>query len=170
MVPYRIAMSVSSSLATMLLVVVIVAVSATGCCQRTEHIDEKGGLVMSDTSDRLPDITLIDQHGQKVSLSSLKGKPVLFDFIYTTCPGPCLLLTSRMKAIATQLGPALGKEARRARELAEREIILHAREYDEKEIFPRDVCQEVFKAGLMNLAVPKDIGGPGLVRQSPVTI
>jgi protein SCO1 len=112
MAPCRIAMSVSSSLATMLLVVVMVAVSATGCRQRTEHIDEKGGFVMSDTSDCLPDVTLIDQHGQKVSLSSLKGKPVLFDFIYTTCPGPCLLLTSRMKAIATQLGPALGKEAR----------------------------------------------------------
>ena len=67
---------------------------------------------MSDASDCLPDITLIDQHGQKVSLSSLRGRPVLFDFIYTTCPGPCLLLTSRMKAIAMQLGPALGKQAR----------------------------------------------------------
>ena len=67
---------------------------------------------MNDFSDCLPDITLIDQYGQKISLSSLRGKPVLFDFIYTTCPGPCLLLTSRMKAIAIQLGPALGKEAR----------------------------------------------------------
>jgi alkylation response protein AidB-like acyl-CoA dehydrogenase len=51
---------------------------------------------------------------------------------------------------------------RLAREFAEREIIPRAREYDEKEIFPRDVCQKAFKAGLMNFAVPKDIGGPGL--------
>jgi protein SCO1 len=37
---------------------------------------------------------------------------VLFDFIYTTCPGPCLVLTSRMKTIADRLGPKLGAEAR----------------------------------------------------------
>ena len=67
---------------------------------------------MQNTSDCLPDITLIDQNGQKVSLASLKGKPVLFDFIYTTCPGPCLVLTSRMKQIANRLGPKLGTEAR----------------------------------------------------------
>ncbi len=67
---------------------------------------------MRDDSDCLPDVVLVDQHGQKISLSSLKGKPVLFDFIYTSCPGPCLLLTSRMKKIASQLGPVLGTEAR----------------------------------------------------------
>ncbi|HUO03595.1 MAG TPA: SCO family protein [Candidatus Binataceae bacterium] len=60
----------------------------------------------------MPNISLIDQHGQKVSLSSLKGKPVLFDFIYTTCPGPCLLLTTRMKKIAERLDSRLGTAAR----------------------------------------------------------
>ena len=67
---------------------------------------------MRDASNCLPDITLLDQHGRKVSLASLKGKPVLFDFIYTTCPGPCLLLTAHMKRIADRLGPKLGTEAR----------------------------------------------------------
>ncbi len=67
---------------------------------------------MRDASDCLPDITLVDQNGRNVSLASLKGKPVLFDFIYTTCPGPCLLLTSQMKKIADRLGPKLGTEAR----------------------------------------------------------
>ncbi len=67
---------------------------------------------MHNTSDCLPDITLVDQHGRNVSLASLKGKPVLFDFIYTNCPGPCLLLTAQMKQIANRLGPKLGTEAR----------------------------------------------------------
>ena len=67
---------------------------------------------MRDASDCLPDINLIDQHGRNVSLASLKGKPVLFDFIYTTCPGPCLLITARMKKIADRLGPKLGTEVR----------------------------------------------------------
>jgi protein SCO1 len=112
MVIRRIVMPVSISVAAFLLVAVMAALSAAGCRQQVAHIDEKGGFAMSDFSDCLPDITLIDQHGQKISLSSLRGKPVLFDFIYTSCPGPCLLLTSLMKSIAIQLGPALGKEAR----------------------------------------------------------
>ncbi|HVA68093.1 MAG TPA: acyl-CoA dehydrogenase family protein [Candidatus Binataceae bacterium] len=49
-----------------------------------------------------------------------------------------------------------------AHEFAVREIIPHAREYDEKEIFPRDICALAHKAGLMNLSVPKENGGPGL--------
>jgi len=77
-----------------------------------EDFSERGGFVVRDASDCLPDITLMDQHGQKVSLASLKGKPVLFDFIYTTCPGQCLLLTARMKKIAERLGSKLGTDAR----------------------------------------------------------
>jgi protein SCO1/2 len=67
---------------------------------------------MRDASDCLPDIPLVDQHGLKVSLNSLKGRPVLFDFIYTSCPGPCLLLTARMKKDRRSVGPRLGTEAR----------------------------------------------------------
>ncbi len=61
-------------------------------------------------SDCLPAINLIDQNGQRVSLSSLKGKPVLVDFIYTSCPGPCKTLTQRMIDVAQKLGPALGSQ------------------------------------------------------------
>src|SRR5215469_9000938 len=35
-----------------------------------------------------------------------------------------------------------------AHKFAEQEIIPRAREYDEKEIFPRDVCEKAFAAGL----------------------
>jgi alkylation response protein AidB-like acyl-CoA dehydrogenase len=45
---------------------------------------------------------------------------------------------------------------RLAREFAEREMIPRAREYDEKETFPSDVCEAAFKAGLMNLGVPRE--------------
>ncbi|MGH7877922.1 MAG: hypothetical protein ACREQD_00330, partial [Candidatus Binataceae bacterium] len=36
------------------------------------------------TADCLPDIVLTDQNNHAISLASLKGKPVFFDFIYTT--------------------------------------------------------------------------------------
>jgi len=44
-----------------------------------------------------------------VSLASLKGRPLLFDFIYTRCPGPCVTLTAQMKAVARRLGESLGR-------------------------------------------------------------
>jgi protein SCO1/2 len=111
-------MSFTKRFSAAVLLTLVVAIIAMGCRQPASQrepasqIDEKGGFVMRDASDCLPNITLVDSHGQKISLSELKGKPVLFDFIYTTCPGPCSLLTSRMKQIADQLGPALGTEAR----------------------------------------------------------
>ncbi|MGO9799736.1 MAG: acyl-CoA dehydrogenase family protein [Candidatus Binatus sp.] len=64
------------------------------------------------------------------------------------------------------LGFDLTDEQRELKELAhkfaEQEIIPRAREYDDKEIFPVDVCEKAFAAGLMNFGVPKELGGPGL--------
>jgi len=49
-----------------------------------------------------------------------------------------------------------------ARRFSEQEIIPRARDYDEGEGFPRDICEKAFAAGLMNLGVPGELGGPGL--------
>jgi len=108
----RAAASIGASLSLTMLVFLASAVTLMGCRQQAQDIGERGGFAMRDAADCLPDITLIDQHGRKVSLASLKGKPVLFDFIYTTCPGPCLLLTQRMKRIADRLGSKLRTDAR----------------------------------------------------------
>jgi len=54
--------------------------------------------------DYLPPISLIDQNGKPVSLSSFKGKPVLVGFIHTSCKGICELLTAKMKDVAQSLG------------------------------------------------------------------
>ncbi len=108
----RTAASIGTSLSLAMLIVLAGAITLMGCRRQTQDLGERGGFAMSDSADCLPDITLVDQHGRNVSLASLKGKPVLFDFIYTTCPGPCLLLTARMKQIADRLGAKLGTEAR----------------------------------------------------------
>ena len=88
--------SIKKSLFLTLLVVLAGVVTLTGCrqpAQDTQDIGERGGFEVRNASDCLPDITLVDQNGRNVSLASLKGKPVLFDFIYTTCPGPCTAAT-----------------------------------------------------------------------------
>lgn len=57
-----------------------------------------------------PDFTLTDQDGQMVTLSSLQGKIVLLDFIFTRCPGPCPLLSLKFSQLQKQLGDRLGKD------------------------------------------------------------
>jgi protein SCO1 len=88
------------------LIIFATALLALSGCNRTG--EESDAYPIAYNTSGLPNVTLTDQYGQHVPLASLKGKPVLFDFIYTSCPGPCQLLTQHMKLIADKLGPALG--------------------------------------------------------------
>ena len=92
--PYR------SSFAVVALALILVA---SGCAR-----EAAGDYPASNGNNCLPDVSLIDQHGQAISLASLKGKPVLIDFIYTSCASTCPVLTSKIAAVARELGPALG--------------------------------------------------------------
>ncbi|MDO8433299.1 MAG: SCO family protein [Candidatus Binatus sp.] len=56
----------------------------------------------------LPDVQLIDNHDQPLSLGSLKGKVVLLDFVHIGCPGVCTNLTNKFGQVADSLGPELG--------------------------------------------------------------
>lgn len=87
---------------------VVCALALAGC----HRADEAGSFPAANHNDCLPDVTLVDQHGNRVSLASLKGEPVLVDFIYTTCGGTCPMLTAKMAAAGKLLGPALGKRIR----------------------------------------------------------
>ena len=44
----------------------------------------------------LPPFALTNQDGRQFSLDELKGKVWLAAFVYTTCPGPCPLITAHM--------------------------------------------------------------------------
>jgi protein SCO1/2 len=72
--------------------------------------EARGDYPAANGNNCLPEVSLIDQHGTTVSLASMKGKPVLIDFIYTSCTDTCPMLTAKMAAIAHQLGPALGAD------------------------------------------------------------
>jgi len=85
------------------LVAIALILALSGCAR-----EAAGDYPASNTNNCLPDVSLIDQHGNAISLASLKGKPVLIDFIYTSCASTCPVLTSKMVAIARELGPALG--------------------------------------------------------------
>lgn len=60
----------------------------------------KGGKETVDTVwSKVPDITLVNQLGDTVSLSDLKGKIVVADFFFTRCPVVCPKMTNNMKRL-----------------------------------------------------------------------
>lgn len=58
----------------------------------------------------LPDVQVTDDHGNRISLGSLKGKVVLLDFIHVGCPGVCSNLVNKFGQVADSLGPELGSK------------------------------------------------------------
>ncbi|MBI3759780.1 MAG: SCO family protein [Deltaproteobacteria bacterium] len=92
------------------------AALCSGCDANSTPISDtpaqasNGSFPTSNPADCLPAINLIDQHGKTVSLASLKGKPVLIDFIYANCATACPVLTSRFAKIAKGLGHNLGSK------------------------------------------------------------
>src|SRR5689334_11038799 len=44
----------------------------------------------------VPEFILVNQDGQNFGSAQLRGKIWIADFIYTTCPGPCPMISNRM--------------------------------------------------------------------------
>ncbi|HEY6418887.1 MAG TPA: SCO family protein [Candidatus Binataceae bacterium] len=93
-------------------VALIITLAATFALAACHGAEAKGSYPAANTNDCLPSVTLVDQHGHSISLASLKGQPILVDFIYTSCASTCPMLTAKMAAIARTLGPALGTKVK----------------------------------------------------------
>jgi protein SCO1/2 len=52
----------------------------------------------------LPGFRLTNQNGQAFGSAQLSGKIWIADFIYTTCPGPCPMISGRMSELQKPLG------------------------------------------------------------------
>ncbi|HEV7665020.1 MAG TPA: SCO family protein, partial [Chloroflexota bacterium] len=74
--------------------VVAMAVLALVACQPQPQMDVYG---------RTPDFTLMDQSGAAVSSSSLAGRVVLLDFVYTHCSDACPLLSATFQQAQRKL-------------------------------------------------------------------
>ena len=48
---------------------------------------------------KLPSFHLVDQNDDMFTLQNMEGKVWLADFIFTTCAGPCPIMTERMKTV-----------------------------------------------------------------------
>jgi protein SCO1/2 len=68
--------------------------------------DAQHGGVAQRSEVRIPigDFALVDQNGRPFQLRSIKGKIIVVDFAYTTCPDVCPLMTAALRAVQTTLG------------------------------------------------------------------
>jgi protein SCO1/2 len=51
----------------------------------------------------IPDFSLTNQTGSRVTLGTFKGGPWVADIIFTRCPGPCARMTGQMKELQDAL-------------------------------------------------------------------
>jgi protein SCO1/2 len=75
------------------------------------------------TGVRAPDFDLRDQDGKPISMRSLRGKPVLVSFLYTTCDDTCPAQAETMRGALDDLGhdvPAIAIAVDPPRDTAER--------------------------------------------------
>jgi len=52
---------------------------------------------------KIPAFSLVDQDGDRFTLENVKGNVWLADFIFTTCSGPCPIMTERMGMVQHDL-------------------------------------------------------------------
>ena len=70
---------------------------AAGDGTSTLHIPQPG--------EEVPDVTLVNQNGQRVDLKQFRGKPLLLTFVYTSCPFPdyCPRMSDNFAQVLQQL-------------------------------------------------------------------
>jgi protein SCO1/2 len=72
-----------------------------------QHMPAAPGYQRSQAAYTIPDITLYDQHGQRVSLPALLSagdRPVMLNFIFTSCTAICPTMTAIFAKVQAQLG------------------------------------------------------------------
>ena len=89
----------------------VVAVSALGAIVLAAPEGEEGpsgpqrfeGAVLP-AGLRAPDFTLTDQDGERISMRSFRGSPVIVTFLYTTCEDTCPTQAQQVKGALAELG------------------------------------------------------------------
>ena len=78
-------------------------------------VDGTSQLHIPEPGQQIPDFTLVNQNGDKISLSQFRGQPLLLTFIYTHCPFPdyCIRMSSNFAKVLRQLqqNPAVFEHA-----------------------------------------------------------
>ncbi len=60
----------------------------------------------------IDNFALTDQNGGRVEFGKLRGKPLVINFMYTSCPDVCPLLTASLKILRDHMKPAEARDIR----------------------------------------------------------
>ena len=97
---------------------VLAAGAADGAAEDSEHAhhhhhlhEARQALSRATAAYAIPDVMLVDQSGQKVSLRALLdgGEPVLVNFIFTSCTAICPVMSGTFAQVQKDLGADAGK-------------------------------------------------------------
>lgn len=74
---------------------------------KTIVFNSQGEVVDPEESKDLPrtlePFSLVNQSNEKIGLEELKGKPWVGTFVFSSCPGPCSMITGRMKQLQSEM-------------------------------------------------------------------
>ena len=117
---------------------------------------------------QLPPFQLTSQDGQSVTLADFKGKVWLADFVYTTCPGPCPIITAHLARLQQSLpaDPSLRFASISTDPESDTPAVLkkYAEKYHASDRWtfltgPKDQVYSLIQKGFM-LAIEKPAGAP----------
>lgn len=80
----------------------VIGVLAVAACERQSSPAPAPATLQKHWS--IPDFALTERTGETVRRDDLKGKVWVADFFYTSCPGPCPMMSSRLSEVQNVLG------------------------------------------------------------------
>lgn len=91
--------------------VVVLLAGATPAA--AQEFDEKSALAQSRAAvgTRLADHSLLSAEGERITLSSFRGKPLLISLIYTSCHHTCPMMTSQLALAVAAARDAMGADS-----------------------------------------------------------
>ena len=79
-------------------VIVLVIIIALIAVMQPEGVEEQLPIIS-----KIPEFDLVDQNSKQFTLENVQGNVWLADFIFTTCSGPCPIMTERMSMVQHDL-------------------------------------------------------------------
>ena len=79
-------------------VIVLVIIIALIAVMQPDGVEEQLPIIS-----KIPEFDLVDQNSKQFTLENVQGNVWLADFIFTTCSGPCPIMTERMSMVQHDL-------------------------------------------------------------------
>ena len=80
-------------------VIVLVIIIALIAVMQPDGVEQQQLPIIS----KIPEFDLVDQNSKQFTLENVQGNVWLADFIFTTCSGPCPIMTERMSMVQHDL-------------------------------------------------------------------